>query len=416
MAKLIINKRKIINDPVFGFLNITSDLIYELMEHPWFQRMRRIKQLGLTYFVYPGATHNRFQHSLGSAHLMKAALDVLISKSHNISEKEKEAAIIAIMLHDIGHGPFSHALEHSIVYNISHEIFSSLFIEKLNEEFNGQLSLALEIFNNSYKRKFFYQLISGHLDMDRMDYLRRDSYFTGVVEGTIGSERIIKMLDVDDDNLVVESKGIYSVEKFLIARRLMYWQVYLHKTVISAEFLLIKILKRAKFIAEQGVELFATPSLKIFLNKKIYDKKVFQNDKNLLNEFSFLDDNDIISSVKVWMNHEDKVLSYLSNALINRCLFRIEISDIEFSEEKTEMIKSKISNRLGFTENEVDFIFCSDKFRNNAYSAEEGKIIIRNKDGEKKDITEASELLDNSLLSKEVVKYFILYPKEVLLS
>ncbi|MFC2117466.1 HD domain-containing protein [Bacteroidota bacterium] len=416
MGNLVYNKRKIINDPVFGFLNITSDLIYELMEHPWFQRLRRIKQLGLTYFVYPGATHNRFQHSIGSAHLMKAALEVLSAKSLDISEKEKEAAIIAIMLHDIGHGPFSHALENSIVNNINHEIISSLFIENLNKEFDDQLSLALEMFNNAYSRIFFHQLISGHLDMDRMDYLRRDSFFTGVVEGTIGSERIIKMLDVENDNLVVESKGIYSVEKFLIARRLMYWQVYLHKTVISAEFLLIKILQRAKFLAVRGSKLFASPYLNTFLTRKITDKKVFQDDKNLLNEFSFLDDSDIISSVKVWMKHEDKVLSFLAKSLINRRLFKIEISDKKFSKDKTEKIINQIAEKLGFSEEEANFIFCSDKFRNNAYSEEEGGIIIRYKNGEKKDIIEASELFDDSLLSKEIVRYFILYPKEVLLS
>lgn len=407
------NKRKIINDPVFGFLDIATDLIFEIIEHRWFQRLRRIKQLGLTYFVYPGATHNRFQHALGSAHLMKAALDVISTKSADISDEEREAAIIAILLHDIGHGPFSHALEHSIVHNVDHEVLSGLFMERLNNEFRGKLDLALQIFNNKYHKKYLYQLISGHLDMDRMDYLRRDSFYTGVVEGTIGSERIIKMLTVKDDKLVVEAKGIYSVEKFLIARRLMYWQVYLHKTVISAEFLLVKILQRAKYLAGIGTRLFATPSLDLFLKKGINSEAEFREDKNLLEDFSNLDDNDIFSSIKVWMKHEDKVLSFLSRALINRRLFRIEISKQKISNIKLEHIKNQAVKQLGFSYEEVNSIVCSELFINNAYSADEGNIYILYNDGKMLDIVEASELLDDTLLSKDIVRYFVSYPKEL---
>lgn len=380
------------------------------MEHRWFQRMRRIKQLGLTYFVYPGATHNRFQHALGSAHLMNQAIEVICSKSYELSAAEKEAAIVAIMMHDIGHGPFSHALENSIVHNISHENLSMVFMKTMNEEFNGRLSLAIQIFNNQYHRKFLHRLISGHLDMDRMDYLRRDSFYTGVVEGIVGSERIIKMLKVENDELYIEAKGIYSVEKFLIARRLMYLQVYLHKTVISAEFLLIKILQRAKYLAGKGIELFATPSFKYFLKENVNSVQEFLNN-NMLASYACLDDYDIFSSIKVWTNHKDKVLSFLTNALVNRNLFKIEISREKISTEKVEQIKELVVKKLGFSRKEADFVVCCDSFTNNAYSAQEGKINIIFNNGEIKDIIEASELLDDELLSKDVIRYFISYPK-----
>ena len=297
--------RKIINDPVYGFIDIPYPLVYEIIEHPYFQRLRRIKQLGLTHLVYPGAQHTRFQHSLGALHLMTSAIETLRQKGIDISTEEAEAVSVAILLHDIGHGPFSHALEQSLVENISHEDISKLFMQELNEQFSGRLELALDIFSNNYKKKFLHQLVSGQLDMDRLDYLRRDSFFTGVTEGTIGSDRIIKMINVANDKLVVDVKGIYSIEKFLIARRLMYWQVYLHKTVQSAELLLVKILKRAKELAMAGNPVFGTPALKLFLHQNITYSLVFGNSPELdpsfiLKNFALLDDNDIITSSKIW--------------------------------------------------------------------------------------------------------------------
>ncbi|MBL7899574.1 MAG: HD domain-containing protein, partial [Crocinitomicaceae bacterium] len=298
------NKRKIINDPVHGFITIPHELIYDIIEHPYFQRLRRIKQLGLSHLVYPGANHTRFHHALGAMHLMVKAIDVLRNKGVDITDEERLGAIAAILLHDVGHGPFSHTLEHSLLEKVHHEEMSLLFMEELNKQFNGQLTLAIEIFSNRYSKKFLHQLVSGQLDMDRLDYLQRDSYFTGVEEGVIGSERIIKMLDVVNGNLVVEEKGIYSIENFIGARRIMYWQVYMHKTVVASEYMLTSILRRAKFLYQQGKDLFASPSLKVFLQNEI-TLNDFQKSPEQLRHFSMIDDNDIITSIKVWQTEED---------------------------------------------------------------------------------------------------------------
>lgn len=325
-AKMTTNKRKIFNDPVYGFVTIHSDLVYDLIEHPFFQRLRRIKQLGMAEFVYPGALHTRFHHALGAMHLMHEALLVLQSKGNLITEDEFEAAQIAILLHDIGHGPFSHALEYTILRNINHEDISSLLMEKLNTQFGGRLSLAIDMFKGTYERDFFHQLISSQLDMDRLDYLTRDCFFTGVAEGTIGVERIIKMLNVVNNQLVVEEKGLLSVENFLNARRLMYWQVYLHKTAICAETMLIQIISRARELIHQGEDVFAGQALKVFLKENI-SLKEFQNNDKYLQSFTLLDDYDIWACVKNWQFHSDKILSTICKDLLNRNLFKIKISN-----------------------------------------------------------------------------------------
>lgn len=405
-----INKRKIVNDPVHGFINISSDIIFDLIEHKYFQRLRRITQLGLTHFVYPGAIHTRFHHAIGAMHLMNLAIDVIRSKGHTITEDEAKAVTIAILLHDIGHGPFSHVLENVLIKNVSHEDISLEFIRSLNDQFNGQLELALKIFQNKYKKKFLHQLVSSQLDVDRLDYLKRDSFFTGVSEGVIGSDRIIKMLNVVDDNLVVEAKGIYSIEKFLIARRLMYWQVYLHKTVVVAEEILIKILKRAKFLAKNGVELFASPTFSFFIYNDI-GKVDFENNSKVLEQFSDLDDNDIILSLKVWKNHSDKVLSQLCSRLIDRNLFSVELQDKAFDEKYVLSLKEKFIDLYKLNKDEIEYFVFTDKISNNAYKVQDDKINIFFKSGNIVDITEASDILNVSVLSKEVTKHFLIYPK-----
>src|ERR1035437_1347350 len=345
-----LNKRKIINDPIYGFVTLPDDFIYELINHPYFQRLRRIKQLGLTNLVYPGALHTRFHHAIGAMYLMMEAVKELQSKQIEITKEEAQAANIAILLHDIGHGPFSHALEHAIVQGVNHEVLSSLLMQQLNKQYKGKLSLAIKIFNNQYKKKFLHQLVSSQLDMDRLDYLRRDSFFTGVSEGVISSDRIIKMLYVKNDELAVEEKGIYSIEKFIIARRLMYWQVYLHKTVVAAENMLVNILKRAKELSNKGEDLFATPALSVFL-KNNYGKKDFLSNTKLLDTFALLDDYDIFSSIKVWMKHPDKILSTLCKYLVERKLFRIEMKkekiDVSYKKQlvKKAMKLYKVSEK-----------------------------------------------------------------------
>ncbi|MBA7547911.1 hypothetical protein ES705_40352 [subsurface metagenome] len=329
-----INKKKIINDPVHGFVTITSEFIFDLIEHNYFQRLRRIKQLGLTHYVYPGATHTRFQHTIGALHLMGQALDSLKSKGIKISKDEEEAVLVAILLHDIGHGPFSHALEESLISGIDHEILSQLLMNELNTIFNGRLNLAIEIFNNRYSKKFLHQLVSSQLDMDRLDYIKRDSFFTGVAEGTIGTDRIIKMLNVSDDKLVVEKKGIYSVEKFLISRRLMYWQVYFHKTVMASEYLLVKMLQRAKLLASKEVSMFATPALSYFLYHDIHAANIKQELQKVISHFVKLDDTDIITSAKEWANHDDKILSILARNLVNRKLPLVILSETSPKKKK----------------------------------------------------------------------------------
>lgn len=408
LSDLKSNKRKIVNDPVYGFINIPPGIAYDVIEHKYFQRLRRIKQLGLTYYVYPGAIHNRFQHVLGAMHLTQNAIDILRYKGNVITSEEEEAVILAVLLHDIGHGPFSHALEHSIVENISHEEISLIFMKNLNHEFNGKLSLAIKIFKNKYSKNFLHQLVSGQLDVDRLDYLKRDSFFTGVSEGVISSDRIIKMLNIHNDNLVVESKGIYSIEKFLIARRLMYWQVYLHKTVLSAEQLLVKILIRAKELTINGEFLFATPALKYFLTsqKGIED---FKNDCAVIENFAKLDDYDIIASIKVWTEHHDIVLSTLCKGIVNRKLLKIKFQKQPFNESELYQLKIDLTEKLKISIKEADYFVFTGEITNNAYSPKDVKINILSNNGEIVDIAEASDMLNISVLSKIVKKYYLCY-------
>lgn len=406
------NKKKIINDPVYGFVTIPSGLIFDLIEHPYIQRLRYIKQVSMTHMVYPGALHTRFQHVIGAMHLMQLAIDTLRSKDVAISAEEEEAVLIAILLHDIGHGPFSHSLEHSLIEGVSHEMISALLMDNLNREFSGKLSLAIVIFNDRYPRKFLHQLVSGQLDTDRMDYLNRDSFFTGVSEGVISFDRIIKMLTVKDDELVVEAKGIYSVEKFLIARRLMYWQVYLHKTVIAAEQMLIKILTRARVLCEEGEKLIASPAFAHFLYTKI-DAVIFVNDSTHLDLFTKLDDTDILSAIKAWELHDDPILSMLCQRLLRRDLFGTEMRSSSFDPSEIEMIRSKAKKYFQLGDEEVDYVVYYQQVQNSAYSAEKEPIKILNNRGELLEIAEASDLSNLEALSRRVVKYALTYPKEL---
>lgn len=398
------NKRKIINDPVYGLINIPSEIVYDIIEHKYFQRLRRIKQLGLTDYVYPGAGHTRFQHTLGAVHLLHQAINVLKSKDIEITQKEEEAVSLAILLHDMGHGPFSHTLEKIIVEKYHHEELSLLFMEELNHEYEGKLDLAIKIFKNKYHKKFLHQLVSSQLDVDRLDYLRRDSFYTGVSEGIIGSDRIIKMLNVVNDQLVVEAKGIHSIEKFLIARWLMYWQVYLHKTVVSGEQLLIKIFTRVKQLISEGKEVLLTDPLSVLLKNSV-------KDKDLLEAFASVDDNDIMYLVKQWNNSSDSILSELSKKLLHRRLFKIEIQDTPFESNRIDQLKKEIYKKMPLSEEEINFFVFTDSISKNAYSAFDEKIQILFKNGELIDIAEASDMLNMSVLSKTVRKYFLCYPK-----
>ncbi|WP_455591461.1 HD domain-containing protein [Bacteroides sp.] len=401
-------ERKIINDPVFGFINIPKGLLYDIVQHPLLQRLTRIKQVGLSSVVYPGAQHTRFQHSLGAFYLMSEAITQLTSKGQFIFDSEAEAVRIAILLHDIGHGPFSHVLENTIVKGVSHEEISLMLMERMNKEMNGQLSLAIQIFKDEYPKKFLHQLVSGQLDMDRLDYLRRDSFYTGVSEGNIGSARIIKMLDVADDHLVVESKGIYSIENFLTARRLMYWQVYLHKTSVAHERMLISTLLRAKELASKGVELFASPALRFFLYNNI-NQEEFYNNPDCLENFIQLDDNDIWTALKVWSTHSDKVLSTLSLGMINRNIFKVEVSSEPISQERVKELTRKISEQLDITLSEASYFVSTRSIEKNMYDPADDSIDIIYNDGTIKNIAEASDMLNISLLSKKVKKYYICY-------
>ncbi len=401
------NKLKILNDPIYGFIQIPNTLIFDIIEHPYFQRLRRITQMGFSNLVYPGANHTRFHHAIGCMHLMQKAVGVLRFKEVLISSEEENALYVAILLHDIGHGAFSHALEHSIVSGISHEEISLNFMKKLNKEFDGKLNLAIEVFEGKNPRKFLFQLISSQLDIDRLDYLKRDSFYTGVTEGNISSDRLIAMMNVKNDELVIEEKGIYSVEKFLIARRLMYWQVYLHKTGLVAENMLVNVLKRAKELAEDGVELFSSTSLKYFLYNQISEDNF--NDETL-NMFSELDDYDVLSAIKEWSNHEDKVLSLLSKMIIHRKLLRIEIQQKEFEKSDLDNKIKTVARKLNLSNNEAKFFVFSKKISNQAYQQEK-PIFILNKKGNIKDIAQASDQLNLQALTTPVIKHFICYPK-----
>ena len=401
------NKLKILNDPIYGFIRIPNSLIFDIIEHPSFQRLRRVSQMGFSNLVYPGANHTRFHHALGCLHLMQKTVNVLRFKGINISEDEENALYIAILLHDIGHGAFSHALEHSIVTGITHEEISLKYMHQLNKEFNGQLDLAISVFNGEYHRKFLHQLITSQLDIDRLDYLKRDSFYTGVAEGNISSDRLIAMINVVDNELVIEKKGIYSVEKFLIARRLMYWQVYLHKTSLVAEYMLVNILTRAKELANQGVELFGSSSLKFFLYQKT-DKNNFDN--KVLNLFSELDDYDVLSAIKEWTNHPDKILSKLSLMIVNRNLLKIEMFDEEVSNDHLSNTTSKFLKISKISEEEAKYFVFSGKISNQAYNKNQ-PIKIASKNGTIEDIVNASDQLNLQALSKPVNKYFLCYPK-----
>ncbi len=406
-----INKNKIFNDPIYGFITIPNEKIFDLLEHPYFQRLRRISQLGLTYLVYPGAYHTRFHHALGAMHLMTHALQILKAKGSEITVEEEEAVCIAILLHDIGHGPFSHALEHTLVDQINHEQLSLMFMENLNKEFNGGLSLAIQIFKNEYPKKFLHQLISSQLDMDRLDYLRRDSFYTGVTEGAINSERLITMLNVHEDSLVVDAKGIYSVEKFIVARRLMYWQVYLHKTVISAEFMIVKALKRARELALSGKEIFASTALKVFLNQRITLNDFYQ-DQKYLETFALLDDNDILGALKEWIHSDDIILSDLSLAILNRNLFKVKVYNEPMSLEDKDRILAKISAEKNISLEDANYYLIDETIDNHAYNPEKDSILLLYKDQSVVDIAKAADQLNISALSNRVTKHFICYPEE----
>ena len=405
------NKLKIFNDPIYGFITIPSTLIFDLIAHPYFQRLRRITQMGLSYLVYPGAHHTRFHHALGSLHLMQKAVRILKFKGTLISKEEENALYVAILLHDIGHGPFSHAIEHSLLEGVSHEFISLRFMEILNDEFNGQLSLAITMFKGDYKRPFFGQLISGQLDMDRSDYLKRDSFYTGVSEGNINSERLISMMNVVSDELVIEEKGIYSIEKFLSARRLMYWQVYLHKTGVVAENMIINVLKRAKMLSQSNSPLFVSPELDFFLKTEIYPSKLT---KAILENFSELDDNDLVSALKSWKNHPDFVLSNLSKRLLDRQLLKIEFYSKHDIKSALEKIKKKFKIHLNLDDTEIPFFVFDGFISNIGYDSEKHPISILHKNGKTSNLNQSSELLNVKGLTKKVTQYYICSPKVML--
>ncbi len=403
------NKKKIINDPVYGFISLPNDIIFDIIEHPYYQRLRRIKQLGMSHLVYPGALHTRFHHAIGATHLMSKAIQVIRRKGHEITPEEETAALVAILLHDIGHGPFSHTLEHDIVSGVSHEQISSFFMQRLANDLSHEIDLAIRIFENDYPKTFLHQLVSGQLDMDRMDYLNRDSFYTGVSEGVIGSDRIIEMLNVKDNKLVVEEKGVYSIEKFLVARRLMYWQVYLHKTVVSSEVMLTFILKRAKELTQGGDDLFSSPPFRLFLENN-FDLSDFEKNPEILNQFALLDDNDIMGAVKVWQFHSDKVLSLLCSWLVNRKLFKIEIAKTPFSSDRLTYERDLAKETYGLTDEEVNYFIYTDHLTNNAYNEKHENINLLLKSGEVIDVSKAADNLNISALSTPVEKFYLCYP------
>jgi HD superfamily phosphohydrolase len=395
------NKKKIINDPVFGFITLPSELLYDLLQHPLVHRLTRIKQLGLTSYVYPGTQHTRFQHSLGALHLMTEAIKTLQNKGNNISEQEADAVYAAILLHDLGHGPFSHTLEDFFFTKHSHEEVGWALIEQLNNDFNGRLDLTLQILRNTYPKTYLHELVSGQLDMDRLDYLRRDSFFSGVTEGNIGSARIIKMLNIKNDKLVVEAKGIYSIENFLMSRRLMYWQVYLHKTAYAAEIMLHKTMLRARYVAQQDPTLFGSESLRYFLQQGATTLST-----EALEHFTALDDSDIWVALKAWSKHPDKVLSLLSNGIVNRNIFKVEISNQEFATNYLQEQSQALCQALNLSEQEVEFLTSYKKVTNNLYREDDNAIDILFSDGSTKRISEASDMFNIDVLSKPIHKYY----------
>jgi len=389
-----------------------GDFIFDLVSHPWFQRLRNIRQLGLSSYVYPGAVHTRFQHSLGAMYLTSLAIQTLRSKDIPITNEEEEAVLAAILLHDMGHGPFSHALEHSLIEEMPHETISLMIMKDMNRQFDGRLSLAIKIFEGSYHRRFFHELIAGQMDMDRMDYLRRDSFFTGVIEGSVGSDRIIRMLNVCDDKLVVDEKGIYSVEKFLIARRLMYWQVYNHRTVVSAEKLLTSLLVRAREVTVRGETLFASPSLSFFLHPRRYLTDSSEEAEMIFN-FTTLDESDVLSATKVWTTHSDRILSDLCRRLVNRDLLAIELQNEPFDESRVAVLKKNAGELLQLNDSETEYYVNTGDVYNQTYATGVPEVRILLKNGETRDITAVSDIFDHQALSEKVIKYYLCYPKEI---
>ena len=406
------NKKKIFNDPVYGFIPVQNELIFDLIQHPYFQRLRRIKQLGLTEFVYPGALHTRFHHALGAMHLMGKTLDSLRAKGHMIFDAEYEASLVAILLHDIGHGPFSHTLEFSLFNGIDHEEMASWALKKLNKDFEGRLNLAMQIFEKRYPREFFGELVSSQLDIDRLDYLQRDCYFTGVQEGTIGAERIIQMLNIVNDRLVVEEKGLYSIESFLSARRIMYWQVYLHKTAVCAEKMLILLIQRARELTQNGISVPSTPAFTMFLERNISSKD-FEEDPDILDVFMVMDDSDVWGSIKFWVNHDDKILSQLSKRLLTRNLFRVKLMNEKPSDKELEKLTSLTAKHFDISLEETSYYVSSGKVSNSAYLPQEGSIVIQKKSGELVDVAKAVDLPNIKAISKIVEKYYLCWPKDV---
>ena len=405
------NGTKVINDPVFGFIKIPQGLLYDIVSHPLMQRLNRISQLGLTSVVYPGARHTRFQHSLGAFHLMSEAILSLQQKGQFIFDSEAEAVQAAILMHDIGHGPFSHVLENTLIRGISHEDISLMMMEQINQDLGNQLNLAINIFKDEYPKKFLHQLLSSQLDMDRLDYLRRDSFYTGVTEGNIGSARIIKMLNVVDDSLVVDSKGIYSLENYLTTRRLMYWQVYLHKTTVAYEKVLVNMLKRAKFLTKEGCNIFASPALKYFLVNDV-DAQWFNTHNEALRMYEELDDSDLWSAMKAWKHHEDIILATLATDMLNRKIFKVIVNETPFTEEDITNVSTPIATAMGISnENAKEYMIHVSSIGKDMYDVNDDSITILYKDGHVKDISEASELLNVQLLSKKITKYFLCYQR-----
>ena len=404
-------RAKIINDPIYGFIDIDKGIINDLINHEYFQRLRRISQLGLSYLVYPGAHHTRFQHAIGCLHLMKKAISQLERKGHKITHEEKEGVQIAILLHDIGHSPFSHALEKTLVKNISHEDITLIYMHRFNEIFTGKLSLAIKIFTNNYKKKFLHQLVSSQLDVDRLDYLKRDSFFTGVTEGNVGVDRIINMLEVQNDNLVIEEKGIYSIEKFLLTRRLMYWQVYLHKTVISSENMLIQLIRRAIYLVKNSKKIYLTPELEYFL-KNNFNKRDLKSNNLFIKNFSNLDDHEVFTCLKYWAKNTDYVLSNLAKRLLNRDLLKIRIQKQKFTKKSLDRHQDLMIKKEKINTNEVSYFIFTNKVSNSLYSINNSNIKILFKNGEIKDLSQSSEQFINKSLEKTINKYFLCSPEE----